>query len=108
MALPDGLGLDDWIARNQFESRDALLHAMRDFVTAAPPSANGAKPKGEHRHVDGSNLLSQHMLAEAFAKRFADEYAFDPDGDTWRLWVSMGGVRSPTPSTSWGTSPATL
>ena len=31
VGLPDNLGLDDWIAANEFESAEQLMHAMRDL-----------------------------------------------------------------------------
>ena len=33
LALPDGKGLDDWIAKQQFPDRDSLFHAMLEHVT---------------------------------------------------------------------------
>ena len=33
VALPDGLGLDDWIAENGFQDADTLLHALYERIT---------------------------------------------------------------------------
>ena len=32
LAVPNGQGLDDWIAANDFESAETLMHALREFL----------------------------------------------------------------------------
>ena len=74
LALPHGMGLDDWIVQQQFPDRDALLHTMLEHVTnvAIPPAPStdppfdvDASPWATTKMADSRHLLEytpEHLL----------------------------------------------
>ena len=60
VALPDGMGLDDWIASKDFQAADALLFALKEYIirdkvrpTAAVKIAEGQVNNNPHYRILG-------------------------------------------------------
>ena len=45
VALPDGLGLDDWIAKHQPADGEALFHAVKEYIVKDDAALRTPKPK---------------------------------------------------------------
>ena len=54
LALPNGEGLDDWIARERFEGQEALLKAIKDYCLDDEQEADLAK---SHKFQRGADSL---------------------------------------------------
>ena len=101
VALPDGQGLDDWIAAHAFEKVEELVHALRehetDRIRFAPPVVPGPNGKFEgpqNPYADpagaGERPKAEAPTERHFARVFADKqsemYRYDADARVWRRW----------------------
>ena len=75
VALPDGMGLDDWIAANSFDSAAALIHALREWeipitqvkkpINPPPPGSIYARMAGKSAGLDVITA-ARDALADAY------------------------------------------
>ena len=97
LALPDGQGLDDWIAQQAFDDPVALVHAMREHVTERVALEPPIPPMiGDTFEVDDAGPWARTPAADV---RRLLEYSPDKlcvvrvqDGP-WRLLVAQAGGR---------------
>ena len=91
LALPDYLGLDDWIAKSAFADRDALIHAMRELVSENPAlaPAGAVKPGAENAPASLGGYQGLGRSIEAVAAGYAADHLagrFRYDGANWYAW----------------------
>ena len=99
IALPDGQGLDDWIAANDFEDADKLSHALKEFASANVPESvplqvgdvfgiADAKPWACTPAADARRLLdyAPDKLCVVQGERYAPwQLMVDCDNGRWSL-----------------------